>query len=516
MSWIHKASFYQIFPDRFAKSPRVKKPSCLQDWDVLPTLSGFKGGDLLGIEEKLDHIIEMGFNSLYLCPIFSSTANHRYHTFNYHNVDPILGGNSAFERLLQTAHEKKMRVVIDGVFNHASRGFYQFNHTLENGLESPYLDWFHFNREKMAKGQPLDAYLVHPDHHRPGAQASHFDQVGYDSWWGIPALPKFNTAHPDVREFLLQIGEKWIQFGADGWRLDVPNEIDDDSFWQAFRQRVKAVKPDAYIVGEIWEEASRWLQGDQFDGVMNYPLTRAILGYFLAGNINREEIETSGLSNLKELSQDEFIASLQHLDQAYPAQARDAQLNLLGSHDTPRILTIACGDQSAVILSLVCLYLFPGIPCVYYGDEIGMSGGADPDCRRGYLWDSKVWNQDILKTIRLLNTLRSSHPSLHTGDFSTRGLANGVSVIRRSYGGRMVMGIFNTLPQEQKIELEESLHQGTRFEAWIFGPSSTHRSTDENSDAHAQTRMIQEITNASANNVLPVTLPARSALLLWN
>lgn len=420
MDWIYNAIFYQIFPDRFAKSATVFKPSGLQAWDDPPTLSGFKGGDLVGIANRLDHICSMGFNALYLNPIFASTANHRYHTYDYFQVDPILGGNSALEHLLTMASSKGVRVILDGVFNHASRGFYQFNHTLENGLESPYLDWFHFNQEKLRNGQALDAYQVHPDAHRPGGHASHFENVGYDAWWGIPALPKFNTANPQVRKFLLDVAQHWIRFGIDGWRLDVPNEIDDDSFWRTFRHLVKEAKPEAYIVGEIWEEASRWLQGDQFDGVMNYPLTRAILGHYLKNSINHEELSTCGLSDLHPLSCHDFVATLQHLTTTYRSEVLHQQFNILGSHDTPRLLTMASGDLTGVVLSFVFLYLFPGVPCIYYGDEIGMSGGADPDCRRGYEWDSRLWNTTLQTVVKRLNELRQKCPALQRGRFSVR------------------------------------------------------------------------------------------------
>jgi len=166
--WVRDAIFYQIFPDRFAKSERVAKPSNLEAWDAKPTNYGFKGGDLLGVAEHLDYLQDLGVNAIYFCPIFASTANHRYHTHDYYTVDPILGGNKAFKQLLDAAHQRNIRVIIDGVFNHASRGFYQFSHALENGAASPYLDWFHIH------GFPLHAYE---------------GKAQYDCWWGIPALP---------------------------------------------------------------------------------------------------------------------------------------------------------------------------------------------------------------------------------------------------------------------------------------------------------------------------------------
>ncbi len=252
--WVKDAIFYQIFPDRFASSPRVKKPSGIEPWASPPSLHGFKGGDLIGVVEHLDYLQDLGVTAIYFTPVFQSTANHRYHTHDYYQVDPILGGNAALRTLLDEAHARGMRIVLDGVFNHASRGFFQFNHILENGQASPYFDWFTVHNFPMRPYEPGHQYL---------------------GWENLAALPKFNTRSEEVRDFLWDVGRHWIDFGIDGWRLDVPNEIDEDAFWQEFRRRVKGGKPDAYIVGEIWEDARRWLKGDQYDAVMNYLFTKA-------------------------------------------------------------------------------------------------------------------------------------------------------------------------------------------------------------------------------------------------
>ncbi|MBV8078200.1 MAG: alpha-glycosidase, partial [Planctomycetaceae bacterium] len=214
--WVRDAIFYQIFPDRFARSLTVPKPSLLDEWGAPPTYHGYQGGDLIGVIERLDYLVELGINAIYFTPIFQSASNHRYHTHDYEKVDPMLGGNDALRRLLDEAHARGIRVVLDGVFNHASRGFFQFHDILENGANSAYLDWF------TVTSFPLYAY----ESDRP---------LGYKAWWNLPALPKFNTDTPAVREFLWGIGRKWIDFGIDGWRLDVPNEIDDESFWREFR-----------------------------------------------------------------------------------------------------------------------------------------------------------------------------------------------------------------------------------------------------------------------------------------
>jgi len=264
--WVHHAIFYQIFPDRFAKSKKVMKSNNLESWDSAPSVYGYKGGDLLGVVEKLDYLQDLGVNAIYFNPIFQSASNHRYHTHDYFQVDPMLGGYKAFKKLLREAHKRNMRVVLDGVFNHASRGFFQFNDILENGEKSAYLDWFDI------RGFPLNAYHGEPN---------------YRCWWGLPALPEFNTDNPQVRDYIFSVAKYWVDEGIDGWRLDVPFEIDDDAFWQEFRQVVKRANPDAYITGEIAQDASRWLAGDQFDAVMNYLLTYGIWIYFGGDEVNQ-------------------------------------------------------------------------------------------------------------------------------------------------------------------------------------------------------------------------------------
>ena len=392
--WVKDAVFYQIFPDRFAQSERVEKPSNLEPWEAPPTPHGFKGGDLLGVVEHLDYLTDLGIDALYFCPIFQSTANHRYHTHDYYRVDPLLGGNAAFKVLLNEAHRRGMRVVLDGVFNHASRGFYQFNHILENGAASPYLDWF------IVHTFPLHAY-------------DNLGAAGYQAWWNLKALPKFNHANPQVRAFLFRVAEYWVEQGIDGWRLDVPGEIDDDDFWREFRRRVKAKNPDAYLVGEIWHRADRWLVGDQFDAVMNYQFTHACLSFFLDLDEDTRAL-TRGHSYGAIATYDarQFAQRLEEVLAWYPSAVAYAQLNLLDSHDTARLLTLAKGDTSAVQLAYLTMMTYPGAPMIYYGDEIGLAGGPDPDCRRAMIWDPSGWNHDVHSAIKKYIALRKKYQAL--------------------------------------------------------------------------------------------------------
>jgi cyclomaltodextrinase / maltogenic alpha-amylase / neopullulanase len=393
--WVKDAIFYEIFPDRFASSALVAKPTHLEAWESAPTFFGFKGGDLLGVVEHLDYLCDLGITAIYFTPVFQSTANHRYHTHDYFQIDPILGGNAAFQTLLDAAHACGLRVILDGVFNHASRGMYQFNHALENGAASPYRDWFNFH------SFPVRAY----DHH-----------ANYDAWWGIPALPKFNHRNPQVREFIYRVAEHWMRAGIDGWRLDVPGEIDDDEFWREFRRRVKAINPEAYIVGEVWHRADRWLQGDQFDAVMNYQFTRAAIGFFVdLDEVSRGLIRDHVYGDVPPMDASHFARTLSDQLTWYPEEITFAQMNLLDSHDTARFLTVARGDMVALRLALLAMFTVPGVPMLYYGDEIAMEGGKDPDNRRGMIWDPSRANREVLEWVKRLTRARKSSNALRRG-----------------------------------------------------------------------------------------------------
>ena len=431
--WVQDAIFYQIFPDRFAKSPSVPKPSNLEPWDARPTLHGFKGGDLVGIAERLDYLQDLGITAIYFTPVFQSTANHRYHTHDYHQVDPILGGNSALRLLLDAAHTRNIRIVLDGVFNHASRGFFQFNHILENGAASPYIDWF------TVYGYPMRAY-----------ERKH----QYRGWVGLAALPQFNVETPAVREFLWNVGRYWIDFGIDGWRLDVPQEIDDDAFWQEFRRRVKDGNQEAYIVGEIWREARRWLQGDRFDAVMNYLFTRACIRFFIR-DFDRSITRKVGPHTVPRLTARGFARSIQELLQLYHPEITAVQLNLLDSHDMPRFLSLARGDKSALRLATLFQMTYPGAPSIYYGDEIGFGlaippderprydTATDPDTRRAFPWDERHWNHDLRAYFKRCIELRKAHPVLRRGSFTLLAAADSAYVYLRQLTDEMMVVALN-------------------------------------------------------------------------
>ncbi|MBA2554047.1 MAG: glycoside hydrolase family 13 protein [Geodermatophilaceae bacterium] len=463
-AWVRDAVFYQIFPDRFASSVRVRKPGRLEAWDAPPSHFGFKGGDLLGVVERLDHIASTGANAIYLNPIFSSASNHRYHTYDYLAVDPLLGGDAALRELLDAAHARGMRVILDGVFNHASRGFWPFHHVLETGAGSPYRDWFHYDHEWLESGRPLRAYASDAELAAAAAHAgsgrSAVSRLGYDAWWGMPALPKLNTDSPDVREYLFRVAEHWIRFGADGWRLDVPLEIRDEGFWREFRRRVRAIDPEAYLLAEVWHEGPEYLQGDQYDAFMNYPLTYAIIGFTGGPHVDLRVAaqQNEYRQNVRALDALAFAERLDHVLGVNHPDVTAVQFNLLGSHDTPRFRSLVGGDPGSMYLATLVQMTLPGAPSIYYGDEIGMAGEHDPDCRRSFPWDHpEVWDTALLAYIGRVATLRHAHRALRDGGYR-RLAADGyvVAYLRMDEADAFVAAVnAGTSASEVAIEVPE-------------------------------------------------------------
>ncbi len=469
--WVADAIFYQIFPDRFAKSETLPKPAGLEPWDSDPTTYGYKGGDLLGVVEHLDYLQELGVTALYFNPIFQSASNHRYHTHDYMKVDPLLGGDDAFDTMLAACKERGIRVVLDGVFNHASRGFFQFNDVLENGAASPWIDWFIFNGDF-----PINAY----DHNKP---------AGYQAWWGLHALPKLNTDNPEVREYLMQVGEHWIRKGIDGWRLDVPDEVTTEGFWEEFRQRVRAINPEAWIVGEIWEIKPEYLTGTRFDALMNYPFTSAALAFCGRDRVVKEWSEERAYDPWPGIDGRAYAKKIDDLLGVYDWNVTLAQLNLLDSHDTARAISILGGDQRSLELSLLLLFTYPGAPSIYYGDEIGLDGGL-PDrwARKSFPWgDEANWNQDLLTHVTSLVQLRREHVALRRGTYQGVAASPASYAFRRAYDEQEVLIAINTSEEPDKIACD------------VTGPAETVLSVGETAE-------MESVTDGCT-----ITLPARSA-----
>lgn len=442
-TWPADRVFYQVFPDRFARSGRVPAPGDLEAWETPPTTFGFKGGDLYGLADRLDELAELGIGGIYLNPIFAAASNHRYNAWDYHEVDPLLGGTPAFRAFLDAAHERDIKVVLDGVFNHSGRGFFPFQHVLDNGPASPYRDWFYLDEEVLAGRRRFEPYAAD----RP---------AGYRSWWDHRSLPKIRVEHPPARAYLLDVAERWLRFGIDGWRLDVPADVEDPTFWPEFRRRVRAVRDDAYLVGEIWSESPDWLTGDRFDALMNYPLGMAILGFASGGWVDQGAIDgqIDYRAFLKPLDGAVFGSRVEALLAAHDPATTSVQYNLIGSHDAPRARTVLAGDAAALRLATLLLLVLPGTPSLYYGDELGMEGGPDPGCRGSYPAAPDETQLAMRAFTKACVWARREHRALRRGTTRVAGAGGRAVALAREADGERALVAVNGGREPARLEVE--------------------------------------------------------------
>lgn len=410
--WVQDAVFYQIMPDRFCNGDPGNDPPGVRPWGARPTRRSFFGGDLAGIRDRLPYLQELGVTALYLTPIFQAPSNHKYDTADYYQVDPALGGNAGLRDLVSAVHGRDMRIILDGVFNHTGDHFWAFRDVVARNGESPYRDWYSFHTPDVRRQPP-----------------------NYRACGGVSFLPRLDTDNPAVRDYLYAVARYWIaEYDIDGWRLDVPWEVSHD-FWRGFRQAVKGVRPDVYLVGEAWGNAAPWLEHDQFDGVTHYPLRELLIRFLVqqaidAGTFDRE---------------------LAALRTAYPPDRRRNLLTLLSSHDTPRIHTVAGGRPGPVRAALAFLFTYEGAPVIYYGDEVGLAGGPDPDCRRCMPWSGARWDHDTHRLVRQLGQLRAAHPALRRGGFHGILCQDRAYVFARSLGDDVVVVALNAGFQHEVV-----------------------------------------------------------------
>lgn len=376
--WVEGSVIYQIFPDRFENGDRSNDPKDVMPWDAEPTYSNRYGGDIAGIEKRMGYLKNLGISAIYFNPIFKSPSNHRYEADDYLTVDPEFGTNAEFKKLTADLKSNGISTILDFAFNHTSPGTKQFKDLIKNGPNSPYKTWY------FPKSYPIKVG----------------ENPNYEAWYGFPSMPKLNTVNPETEKFLLEVCKYWVQdVGIRGMRLDVANEV-DMNFWRAMRPYVKSLRPDEWIVGEIWGDGNPWLKGDQFDSVMNYQFRDAALRFVAKGSTDAKQ----------------FANDLMRVHKSYPPQVSRNMMNLLGSHDTARFLTECGGDKDLAKLGAAIQFTWIGEPSVYYGDELGMEGGKDPDNRRGMDWKSATSDNDMLRFYKQLIRVRKQTNAFSTGD----------------------------------------------------------------------------------------------------
>lgn len=379
-NWAKGKVVYQIFPDRFASSHKVDEKM----WYDAPVKNwrAMYGGNLCGIINKLEYLKDLGADILYMTPIFLSGSNHKYDTTDYFTIDPGFGTKEDLKELVEKAHTLGMYVILDGVFNHTATDFFAFKDLKEKGEISPYKDWYY------PESFPLKSQF---------GKKPNYLCFGY-----FGGMPKLNTSNREVQNYIYDVVTYWMkECNIDGWRLDVGDEI-SHSFWKWFRRKVKAFKEDAFIVGENWFYAPAYLQGDEWDSIMNYHFRDAVLGFVGNGT----------------LSATEFAGRMGYMRGTIHPETYDVLWNLIDCHDTPRFMHIVKGSQKKQLLAASIQILSHGCPMIYYGDEVGMTGGNDPDCRRGMLWKEELRDEKVFSYYKKLLALRKSEPCIVNGEQS--------------------------------------------------------------------------------------------------
>lgn len=408
-AWTRDAVVYNIFPDSFAAGKRLAPngaPPC-------------RGGTVRGVTENLDYIASLGFNCIYLNPIFAARSYHRYDTLDYYRIDPHMGAEDDLRDLVRRAHALGIRVILDGVFNHVSSDHPFFRDVLEKGRASRYYSCF---------------YALPETPRLPAAG----ELPGYTCFSYVADMPKTNTADPFLRQYFCDVGANWVRkFDVDGWRLDVANEL-DDGFLRAFRASVKAAKSDALIVGEVWENAAHYLGGDMLDSAMNYDFRRYCRRFFAEQTVDAETFDTNVSTLLLR----------------YNENALFAQLNLLDSHDVSRFLSLCGGKTERMELAVLLQMTFPGMPCVFYGDEKGLCGESEPEYRRPMEWDA---SSPLEEVYRRMIALRKTHPALRYGSFHTELACGGVYRYSRVWSGTKITVAMNLGAEPVKAEKRGTL-----------------------------------------------------------
>lgn len=393
--WAENKVVYQVFPSRFASSEEIDQKAWYQA--PIKAATDLKG-DLQGVISHLDHIKELGVDILYLTPIFHSKSSHKYDTIDYYAIDPSFGTTEDLIELVDKAHGFGLKVILDGVFNHTAPEFFAFRDLEENWETSAYKDWYY------CQGRPRRPKMI-------GIKPN------YKCFSYFGGMPKVNLENPETGEYFIHVALHWMRTAhIDGWRLDVADEI-SHRYWYRFRSAIKKEFPEALIVGEIWHYAADFLQGDNWDSVMNYHFRNAVMDF-----VAKETLTAS-----------EFLDEMGFLRGNINTVCYPLMWNLIDTHDTPRALHECGGNKDKLRLLAAFQLLLPGMPFIYYGDEVGMTGGPDPDCRRGMLWDSEKQDRELFRYYQKLIEVRKANPCLVEADPDEQCAddENGLVLIRR-------------------------------------------------------------------------------------
>lgn len=391
--WVHDAVVYNIFPDSFATSRRhISLEPTEMDYHG-QTVRGKLGGTLRGVAENVDYLKDLGVNCVYVNPIFAAGAYHKYDLLDYFHVDPVFGGDEAFREMVDTLHANGIRIIIDGVFNHCGWYFFAFDDVVRNQEKSKYCKWFYHLEFPVERPETPELY--------PTYACFAYERM----------MPKLDTANPEVRDYFCRVGRYWVEkFGVDGWRLDVASEV-DDGFWRAFRKAVKEVNSEALLIGEVWESANHWLQGDMFDSAMNYDFRKHCNLFFAEQTIDAAD----------------FAGRVTNMLMRYRVQTVPAQLNLLDSHDVSRFLSLCGGDTTRYKLAVLFMMTFVGMPTVFYGDELGIQGVLEEEYRRPMPWNGG--NTELRDFFRKAIAMRHDLAALRRGNFRMVSAQRGSGLI---------------------------------------------------------------------------------------
>lgn len=443
--WVNETVWYQIFPDRFCNGTPEKNRDDITPWRNHGTVTSKEkfGGNLEGIRQKLEYLKELGITGIYLNPIMEAESNHKYDTTDYLKIDPSFGDSATMKALCSEAHEKGISIMVDAVFNHCGRNFAPWRDVLENGKASRYRDWFMIeNWDELSK------------------RADTRDRRFY-SFAFADNMPKLNTNNEEVILYFCKVCEEWIrEFNIDGIRFDVGNEV-SHRFLKRIREHLKRIKPDIYLLGEIWHDAIQWLMGDEYDSVMNYPLLSGIHDFFID----------------KTMRKDEFEYMINRCYTMYTQQNNDVIFNLLDSHDTERLMN-RFHDLDKFYQQLAILFTLPGSPCIYYGTEIAMEGAHDPDCRRCMPWDEieSRENKEKISTMQSLIMLRRKEKACRSLHFHFPHIYENercVEYIKIDEEGERIEVLINASDKDVKVNEAGEVLFARKFEGDILGINGT-------------------------------------------